>query len=136
MYNNPYYNSAQLSMDRIDNQIKELENMRAQVQRNMQPAINQTFQISPNNSGIKFVESISDVEKELVMSDSIFVTRDFTTMWLKTIKGEIRTFQMKEVVQKDEKDLVIEELQKKIKELEAKDEQCDNTDAPTEGEDK
>lgn len=55
MYGNPYYGSTQVSMDRIDNQIKELESMRAQLQQRQQPAINQTFQLAPNGGGVRFV---------------------------------------------------------------------------------
>lgn len=131
MYNNPYYGSAQVSMDRIDNQIKELENMRTQLQRNLQPSINQTFQLAPNNGGIKFVTGVDDVSKELVLTDSLFVDKDFTTMWLKTVKGEIRTYKLEELVQKDEKDLLIEKLQKQIEEMKGNDdyEQHNDTDA-------
>lgn len=55
MFSNPYYNNAQNSMDRIDGQIRDLENMRSQLQRTIgqQPAINQTFQLTPNSSGVR-----------------------------------------------------------------------------------
>jgi len=134
MFNNPYYNynaSAQNSVDRIDNQIKELENMRAQIQRTTQPAINQTFQLAPNG-GIHYANSIEDVQRELVMTDSLFVTKDFTTMWFKTVKGEIKTYKLTEIVEKDEKDKLIDELNEKIRVLEGRNEQYDNTNAATE----
>ena len=85
MYNNPYYNSAQTSMDRIDNQIKELESMRNQLQRTMpqQPSINQTFQIAPTNQGgYKTAQSLEEVNKELVFADTIFVTKDFSKYYI------------------------------------------------------
>lgn len=118
MFNNPYYGS-QVSMERIDNQIKELENMRNQLQRNSQPAINQTFQLAPGNiGGIKFVNGIEDVHKELVFADSVFLSKDFSCMWMKNTKGEVKTYEIKEIVQKDEKDLLIEELMARIDKLE------------------
>lgn len=120
MYGNPYYNSAQTSMDRIDNQIKELESMRNQLQRTMpqQPAINQTFQIAPTNQGgYKTAESLEEVNKELVFADTIFVTKDFSKLWLKSVSGDVRTYTLTEVVEKDEKDIMIEDLQKQINEL-------------------
>ena len=136
MFNNSYYNSAQVSLDRIDNQIKELEGMRAQLQRNMQPAINQTFQLAPNNNTIKYATSIEDVKKEIVLADSLFVNKEYTTLWLKTVKGDIRAFELKEIVEKDEKDLMIESLQKELEKLKGKDkdEQYDGADATTKSE--
>ena len=63
MFNNPYYNT-QASLDKIDNQIRELENMRTHLQR-PQPSINQTFQLAPNTQNeIKFVDSVENVMKE------------------------------------------------------------------------
>lgn len=120
MYNNPYYNSAQSSMDRIDGQIRDLENMRNQLQRTVgqQPSINQTFQLSPNSSGVRLVSGIEDVNKELVFADSVFISRDFNNMWIKNTKGEVRHFEIKETVQKDEKDLIIDELKARIDKLE------------------
>lgn len=133
MFNNPYYNNAQNSIDRIDNQIKELETMRAQLQRNIQPSINQTFQISQNSGGIKFVSGIEDVNKELVLNDTLFVNKDFSMLWLKTVKGEIKTYELHEVIEKDEKDLIIEKLQKQIEDMKGKDayEQFNDTDVST-----
>lgn len=119
MYGNPYYNT-QTSMERIDNQIKELENMRTHLQRpQMQPSINQTFQLAPgtNPNGIKYVNSIEEVGKELVFGDTPFLNKEHTTMWIKNTKGEIRTYEIKEVVHKDEKDLIIEDLMGQIEAL-------------------
>ena len=66
MYNNPYYQNAynpQVSIDRINNQIADLEKMRQQLQQppQQQPqAITQNFQLAPNNNGMKFVNTIDD----------------------------------------------------------------------------
>lgn len=136
MYNNPYYNSAQSSMDRIDGQIRDLENMRNQLQRTVgqQPSINQTFQLTPNGSGVRLVGSIEDVNRELVFADSVFISRDFSSMWIKNTKGEVRHFEIKETVEKDEKDLIIDELKARIDKLERgeRDEEPRTSDAVTE----
>lgn len=119
MYGNPYYNT-QTSMERIDNQIKELEAMRSHLQKPpMQPSINQTFQLAPgtNPNGIKYANSIEEVGKELVFSDTPFLNKEHTIMWIKNTKGEIRTYEIKELVQKDEKDLIIEDLMSQIETL-------------------
>jgi len=105
-------------MDRIDNQIKELEGMRSQLQRTIaQPAINQTFQLTPNTGGFKVANSIDEVNKELVFADSVFINSDFSIMWIKNVKGEVKTYSITELIEKDEKDLMIENLQKQIEEL-------------------
>ena len=62
-------------------------------------------------------ESIEEVNKELVFNDTVFITKDFTNMWLKTVKGEVKKYMLTEIVDKDEKDLMIENLQKQIDEL-------------------
>lgn len=130
MYGTAYYMNTQNSIDRIDGQIKELENMRSQLQRVSQPSINQTFQLAPNmQGGIKYVNSIDDVSKELVFNDTVFLNKEFNKLWLKNAKGEIKSYELKEVIIKDEKDLIIEALQNQIKEMKGdKDEQPTNTD--------
>ncbi len=129
MFNNPYYNT-QASLDKIDNQIRELENMRTHLQR-PQPSINQTFQLAPNTqNGIKFVDGVENVMKELVFGDSVFFSKDFKTMWLKDVKGDIKTYELTEIIKKDEKDLVIDDLKAQIELL--KKEMSDNakSDSP------
>ncbi len=118
MMYNPYYNS-QISLDKIDNQIKELENMRSQLQRPQQPSINQTFQLAPstNQVGVRTAENIDEVKKELVFGDTVFINKAYSSLWFKNVQGEVKTYAMTEVVEKDEKDLVIENLQKQIDEL-------------------
>ena len=121
-YGNVYNNNTQMSIDRINNQIKDLENMRNHLQNvpqpQTQPAINQTFQLAPqNNSGIKVVNSVDDVQRELAITDTPFVNNNYTTLWIKNAKGEIRTFELKEIKPKDEKDLIIEDLKSQIYQL-------------------
>lgn len=131
MYGNPYYNT-QVSLDKIDNQIRELENMRNHLQRPQQPSINQTFQLVPNNqNGLKFVSGIEDVSKELVFGDSVFFDKDFKNMWFKDVKGNIKTYELNEVIKKDEKDLMIEDLRAQIEKLKKErvdDEKSSDTD--------
>lgn len=81
--------------------------------------LTQNFQIAPAQSGIqfKFVDSLDDVNKELVLSDTYFMSKDFNSFWIKDSKGNIRSFALKEIVAKSEKDLIIEDLQKQIDEL-------------------
>ena len=116
MFNNPYYNS-QASVDRINNQIAELEKMRNQLQQVQPTNLTQNFQIAPNNASIRYADSLEKVEKEFVIADTPFFSKDWSVLWLKNASGEIKTYELREIVKKDEKDLQIEFLQAQIEEL-------------------
>lgn len=121
MYNNPYINSYNPNLmqqninDKIDNEIAKLQQMKNH--NTNQPAINQTFQLAPNSNGIKFVNNIEDVQKEFAISETPFINKDYSTLWIKNAKGEIRTFELNEVIPKDDKDILIEKLQSQIDNL-------------------
>ena len=121
MYNNPYINSynSQITKDRIDNQIAQLQQLKEQMtQGNQQPSINQTFQLaSTPNMSIRYANSIDDVSKEIVYSDTPFFSHDLSVVWIKNNKGNINTYEMKEIVPKDEKDMIIANLQMQIDEM-------------------
>lgn len=122
MYNNPYYQNAynpQVSIDRINNQIADLEKMRQQLQQPPQQpqAITQNFQLAPNNNGMKYVNTIDDVSKEIIYFDTPFFSKDMTVMWVKNAKGDIKSYELREIIPKDNKDLQIEYLQAQIEEL-------------------
>ena len=113
-----YGYTPQGTLERINSQIKDLESLRGQLQANMQPTnLTQNFQIAPNNSGIRFAETLNDVEKELVFATTPFFTNDLSQMWLKNAKGDIKTYTLTEIVQKDDKDIIIDSLKAEIEEL-------------------
>ena len=119
MYNNPYMNSynPQMTVDRINAQMNELEKMKQQIQQQTQhPAINQTFQIS-SPSNIKYANTLDEVNKEYVTSETPFFTKDFSQMWLKSPNGNVKVYVLEEVIKKDEKDLLIESLQFQVEQL-------------------
>lgn len=114
MYNNPYLNNLNLN-DRIDNEIERLKQMKSQVQ---QPApITQNFQLAPTHNGIKYANTIDDVKKEIVYFDTPFFSRDLSVLWVKNNKGDIKAYELKEIVQKDDKDIQIEYLMDEIDKL-------------------
>ena len=119
MYNNPYQYNPQASIDRINTQMNELEQMKQRLQQSIQqPAINQTFQLAPNNNGkIKYVGTIDDVNKEQVTEESAFFSKDLSVVWIKSPSGNIRIFEMKETTFKDSKDMLIDALMLQIEEL-------------------
>lgn len=133
-YINPYVNTyTQQPMNNMqqinnyDDYLKYLEKEKERVEKSkeqymsryQQPTvINQTFQSSPNGvAGLKHINSIEDVEKELTVVETAFVTNDYTQLFIKNAKGEIRTFVMEEIVPKDEKDKIIEQLRLENEEL-------------------
>ena len=123
MFNNPYTNvyNPQASIDRINTQIAELEKLRNQIpQTTMQQPTNltQNFQLAPsNNVAIRYADSIDDVQKSFVIGDTPFFSKDLSVLWIKNTKGEIKSYSITEIVQKDEKDLQIEFLQAQLNEL-------------------
>lgn len=120
MYNNPYAYNNQLERDRIDSQIARLQEMKNQLNQPLQnqPSINQTFQLAPNNgNSIRYVSSIDEVKKEIVYNDTPFFSNDLSVLWIKNNKGDVRAFELKEIVKKDEKDIIIDSLQLQINEL-------------------
>lgn len=119
MYNNPYSNiyNNQPSLDRINEQINQLENMKKQMQNNT-PAINQTFQLAPtNNHTMRYADTIDDVSKEMVYFDTPFFSKDMSVLWIKNVKGDIKSYELNEIVPKDSKDFEIEYLKNQIEEL-------------------
>ena len=120
MYNNPYILTPQANIDRINNQIAELEKMKQQIPQTMaQPTnLTQNFQLAPTNRDIiKYASSMDDVKREMVVGDTPYFSKDMSVVWIKNIKGDIKTYELNEIVPKDDKDLLIEGLQFQIAEL-------------------
>jgi len=122
MFNTMY--NPQSFNDMIDSKIEQLKGMKMQPQ---QPIINQTIQTSP--SVMKYANSLDEVNKELVIGDTPYFSKDMSVVWVKNIKGEVKTYELKEVVLKDEKDLMIESLQLQIKEMMENAKSTSNNDA-------
>lgn len=123
MYNNPYmlntYNH-QINMDRLDEQINQLQALKKQMQQpTQQPSnVTQNFQLAPvNRETIKYAGSIDEVYRDSVVGDTPYFSRDMSVVWIKNAKGEIKTYELTEIIPKDEKDLQIEFLQSQIEEL-------------------
>ena len=123
-YYNPYLTR--------NNQLTELQNMRDslnnQIQQMQQQSIpqipqptnlTQNFQLAPNNntSNLRIIDNENDVQKEIVLTDTYFLLKDNSTMWIKNAKGDIRSFTVEEIIPKDDKDILIEKLQKEIEQL-------------------
>ena len=125
MFNNPYLNNynQQASVDRINAQMNELEKLKQQLQQsNLQPQmptnLTQNFQISPTSRDvIRYAGSIEEVQRDMVIGDTPYFSKDMSVVWIKNSKGEIKTYELEEIIPKDNKDLQIEYLQAQIQEL-------------------
>ena len=124
MYNNPYMPTAynpQMNIDRLNEQINNLEKLKAQMQQPIQQPTNltQNFQLAPNNNRdtIRYANSMEEVSKENVMGETPYFSKDMSVVWIKDIKGNIKTYELTEIIAKDDKDLKIEYLQAQIEEL-------------------
>ena len=113
MFTNPY--NPQLAVDRIDTQIAELQKMKAQIP--PAPAINQTFQLAGNNGNMKFLNNADEVDREIVFGATPFFSKDMSVLWVKEATGEVKSYELKEIIKKDEKDLQIEFLMTQIEDL-------------------
>lgn len=123
MYGNSnqyYMQNLQDMRDRIDNQIKSYQQTQMQ-QPQMPTNLTQNFQITPqtNNSEIqaKYVTNINDVKNTFVMTTGIFVNKEMNTLWLKNINGDIRTFNLQEIIEQDPKDIEIQNLRNEIERM-------------------
>ena len=120
MYNNPYMNAynPQVSIDRINQQMQELEQMKQRLQQPQPTNLTQNFQLAPaSNVKIKFAGTIDDVVKEQVSEETPFFSKDYSVVWIKNPSGNIRIYEMKETKLKDEKDMLIDALMLQIEEL-------------------
>lgn len=124
MYQNPYMSSfnSQANIDRINAQMAELEKMKQQIQQppqqQMPTNLTQNFQLAPTHQGgMRYANTIDDVGKEVVYADMPFFSKDMSVVWIKNNKGDIKTYELKEIVPRDEKDIKIDFLMAQIEEL-------------------
>ena len=120
MYNSPFnIYSPQASLDRINAQINELEKAKAQYQQQpVQQPITQNFQLAPtNHDAIRYANSLEEVQRNVVIGDTPYFSKDMSVVWVKDTRGNIRTYELTEIVPKDAKDMQIEMLKAEIDEL-------------------
>ena len=124
MFGNPYVSSynSQDNIERINAQIMQLENMKKHIQQppvQQQPTnLTQNFQIAPTNrETMKYTSSIDEVQKEVVTCETPYFSKDMSIVWIKDAKGDIKTYELTEIISKDEKDMKIEFLMAQIQEL-------------------
>lgn len=124
-----YYNAGMYmpSVDRINKQIEDLQNLKNQMQNPMQmpnsatPAINQTFQLANTNNindfDGKYANNVDEVKNTLALRNMLFVNKEMNILWLKDVTGNIKSYTLTEIVELDEKDKKIIELEKQIENM-------------------
>jgi hypothetical protein len=126
-YNNFYMQDLQNMRDRIDSQMRQIQQNQYQMQQQV-PQVTQNFQLAPNPSNNelegKYANSIDEVKNTFVVKTGLFVNKDFTKLWVKDVSGKITTYNLEEYVELDEKDKKILDqnntiliLQKQLEEL-------------------
>jgi hypothetical protein len=129
MFNNPYtqtYNTQpqfnnldQNYLNMLDKEEEKIKNMRNNyMNRYQQPTnLTQNFQLAPTRDVIRYANNIDEVGKDVVTGDTPFFSRDMSIVWIKNANGEIKTYELNEVVLKDEKDMKIDLLMAQIEDL-------------------
>ena len=129
----PYYPNNQFYMqnmqdlqnmrEKIDRQMQQMQQLNQnQMQQQQQPVpITQNFQLAPNpvNNELesKYANNIDEVRNTFVMKTGVFLNKDFTSMWVKTTDGNIKTYELNEVIQQDPKDGEINNLKQEIQRM-------------------
>ena len=128
----PYYANSQYYMqnmqdlqnmrEKIDRQMQQMQQLNQNQMQQQQPVpITQNFQLAPNPTNneleSKYANNIDEVKNTFVMKTGVFLNKDFTTLWIKDVTGNIRTFRTEEVIDLDPKDKEILMLKKQIEEM-------------------
>lgn len=125
----PYYPNNQFYMqdlqnmkDKIDRQMQQIQQYNQnQMQQPVQQPITQNFQLAPNPTNneleSKYANNIDEVKNTFVMKTGIFINKDFNTLWIKNTNGDIRTFQLNEIIEQDPKDIEIQNLKNEIERM-------------------
>ena len=125
--NNQYYmqnmQDLQNMREKIDRQMQQMQQFNQNQVQNQQPVpqINQSFQLAPNPTNneleSKYVNNIDEVKGIFVMKTGVFLNKELNTLWIKNTNGDIRTFELSEIIQTDPKDTEILMLKKQIEEM-------------------
>lgn len=129
----PYYQNNQYYMQNM----QDLQNMREKIDRQMQQMqqfnqnqmqqqptptnLTQNFQLAPNPNNneleSKYVNNIDEVKGIFVMKTGVFLNKELNTLWIKNTNGDIRTFELNEVIPQDPKDVEINNLKQEIQRM-------------------
>ena len=128
----PYYQNNQYYMQNM----QDLQNMKEKIDRQMQqmqqfnqnqmqqqpiPQVTQNFQLAPNPNNneleSKYVNNIDEVKGIFVMKTGVFLNKELNTLWMKNTNGDIRTFELSEIIEQDPKDVEINNLKQELQRM-------------------
>ena len=129
----PYYPNNQIYMQNM----QDLQNMREKIDRQMQQMqqlnqnqmqqqptptnLTQNFQLAPNPNNneleSKYVNNIDEVKGIFVMKTGVFLNKELNTLWIKNTNGDIRTFELNEIIPQDPKDEEINNLRQELQRM-------------------
>ena len=116
-----YMQDLQNMRDRIDNQMRQMQQIQQQQQQPVQQPITQNFQLAPNSFNneleSKYATNIDEVRNTFVMKTGLFINKELNTLWLKNVNGDIRIFNLQEIIEQDEKDIEIQKLKNEIENM-------------------
>ena len=121
--NNQYYmQDLQNMKERIDKQMQQIQQFNQNQMQQQQPVpITQNFQLAPNPTNYelesKYANNIDEVRNTFVMKTGVFVNKDFTSMWVKNTNGDIKTYELNEVIEQDPKDIEINNLKQELQRM-------------------
>ena len=119
---NAYEQNLENIIQQASSQLQQLRNRPVATPTNL----TQNFQITPQNTNLNELQSayannIEEVKNIFMAKNGVFVDKNLTTLWFKNTEGKIKTFALTEVIEKDEKDIEIENLKKVIEEMQKTD---------------
>ena len=143
----PYYANSQYYMqnmqdlqnmrEKIDRQMQQMQQLNQnQMQQQQQPVpITQNFQLAPNPTNneleSKYANNIDEVKGIFVMKTGVFLNKELNTLWIKNTNGDIRTFELSEIIDIDPKDkeiAILKQELEKMKEMISNESNGNNTD--------
>lgn len=128
----PYYPNNQLYMqnmqdlqnmrEKIDRQMQQMQQLNQNQMQQQQPVpITQNFQLAPNPTNneleSKYVNNIDEVKNTFVMKTGVFLNKELNTLWIKNTNGDIRTFELNEIIPQDPKDIEINNLKQELQKM-------------------
>lgn len=120
MTQNNYEQSLKNIINQANSQLQQIKSQPAPVMP-QQPQIHQSFQLAPQASSTdiqaKYVTDINDVRNTFVANLGLFINKENNTLWIKNLNGDIRSFELKEIVEQDPKDIEIQELKRELQNM-------------------
>lgn len=123
-YNSNFYmQDLQAMRDRIDRTMQQYQQNQNMQSQQPIPQVTQHFQLAPqvnqnpNDLQSAYVNNIDEVKNIFMTRNGIFVNKELNSAWFKDTEGKIRTFSLIEIVEKDEKDLEIDNLKKQLNDI-------------------